>query len=331
MTHSITQIQDDIYQVALPLPFALKIINAYLIRGDQGWTIIDSGLNTSRARQVWEEAFDALGISNTAVQQIILTHCHPDHYGLAGWLQKRFSTENGYVPPVKLSAKENDIAQRVWHDLDDWGRVSTEFWHKCGIDDATATAVTNSAFETGARTFPHPTKTEIISAGTIIQIGNRSCHIFEMAGHSEGQLLFYDKQNGILFCGDHVLNKITPNISCWPYSHDDPLGAYLESFKTIEQLNVTVALPGHGPVIPHINERMAQIAQHHAERLALTQAAVSSPKTVQEVSDALFNQDKLTMHEVRFAVTETLAHLEYLQIRGTLKRLGTKVWKYQPV
>ena len=331
MADSLTQIKDDIFQVALPLPFALNIINAYLIRGESGWTIIDAGLNTSRARHCWQAAFEALKITQNDVEQIILTHAHPDHFGLAGWLQERFSASNGRIPPVKLSATENEISNIVWRDLDGWAENTLPFWLQCGLEIDVATAVSNSAIETGQRTLPHPTKIEIIAAGTEISIGNRLCKIFEMPGHSDGQLVFYDAKNQLLFSGDHVLNKITPNISRWPYSNINPLGDYLESFDTLRKLAVQITLPGHKTIITNLHERLTQIETHHETRLEETLTAVPTAKTVQEVSDTLFNQDKLSTHEIRFAVTETLAHLEYLRIRGKLERLGTAIWKYQPV
>jgi glyoxylase-like metal-dependent hydrolase (beta-lactamase superfamily II) len=82
----ITAVTNDIYQIQIPLPFALRIVNCYLLAGHNGWTIVDTGLNTSRARAAWLEAFSALGIRPGTTEQIVLTHAHPDHYGLAGWL-----------------------------------------------------------------------------------------------------------------------------------------------------------------------------------------------------------------------------------------------------
>lgn len=329
MSPALRQVHDDIYQVALPLPFALRIINAYLVRGDDEWTIIDSGLNTTAARHTWLDVFESLGIGETAVSQIIVTHGHPDHYGMAGWLQEWFG-KNGKPPPVRMSAKEFEIVKRVWHDLDGWTEQSAQFWQICGLPEEIATAVSQSGYETGRRTMPHPNHIELLEAGQTIAIGNRMCTILEEAGHSDGQLLLHDAGDGLLFCADHVLNKITPNISLWPYSHPDPLGEYLESFGRLAALDVQLALPGHGPLISNLNERMNEIEAHHEARLALTLTAVTQPQTVHQVSRALFNHEKLSIHEMRFALTETLAHLEYLRNRGKLERLGDELWTFQP-
>jgi len=103
---SLTQITDDIYQVRLPLPYALNHVNCYLLRGDDGWTIIDTGLNTSQGRAGWQAAFDTLGIGPDDIDQIILTHVHPDHYGMAGWLQEWCGAT------VWLSPREAELAEQ---------------------------------------------------------------------------------------------------------------------------------------------------------------------------------------------------------------------------
>lgn len=330
MSQSLTQIYDDVYQVALPLPFALKIINAYLVRGDDGWTIIDTGLNTSLARATWQTALDELEIQAGAVSQIVLTHTHPDHFGLAGWLQDKFSTPAGFVTPVKMSSRELATTNLVWGNLESWAQASMPFWAQCGIEERVATAVSESTVQTGQRTRPHPTQIETIEAGDSLKIGNRTCKMMLMPGHADGQLVFYDETERLLFCGDHVLEKITPNISLWPYGNPDPLDDYLQSFHTLRTLKIDKALPGHGPLIDDLHKRIDEIEQHHEERLDVVLTAVNRPLTPYEVSAALFNQDKLSIHETRFAVTESLAHLEYLRIRGKLERLGTVTWKYRP-
>lgn len=331
MSSPITQIEDDIYQVALPLPFALRIINAYLLRGDNGWTVVDAGLNTSLARQTWETAFGELNIAPDEIEQIVLTHTHPDHFGLAGWLQARSAREDGWLPPVKMSPVEYDAVKNIWFRLEQWGEETGAFWELCAIPDEVVTAVIESTLQTGQRTFPQPTKIELIEPNSSVRLGNRTFQTYEMQGHSDGQLVFYDAADRLLLCGDHVLQKITPNVSRWPYGLKDPLGAYLNSFATLRTLNVRKALPGHRAVLTDLNGRMDELEAHHAERLDLILTAVSAAQTVYQTSNILFNHSKLTSHETRFAVTESLAHLEYWRFRGKLARTGDTVWLYHPV
>src|SRR5262245_35313597 len=114
----ITAVTPDIFQVQIPLPFALRIVNCYLLRGEAGWTVVDSGLNTSSARGAWQAAFSQLHIQPHDIEQIVLTHVHPDHYGLAGWLAAWCVVAGGRTaaasPPVRLSEREAWLAVHFW-------------------------------------------------------------------------------------------------------------------------------------------------------------------------------------------------------------------------
>ena len=83
------QIAEGIFQVQLPLPFPLRIVNCYVLPDGEGWTIIDAGINYPEGRAAWQVALDELGIAPKSIRQIILTHAHPDHYGMAGWLAEQ--------------------------------------------------------------------------------------------------------------------------------------------------------------------------------------------------------------------------------------------------
>ena len=95
---------EDIIEIPLPLPFALKIIKAYLIEGKNGYTIIDTGLNSEEDRDTWNQAQDQWSWNWKDVEKIVLTHYHPDHYGLAGTLQQLTGA------PVYISKKDTEQA-----------------------------------------------------------------------------------------------------------------------------------------------------------------------------------------------------------------------------
>src|SRR5262245_43381497 len=105
---ALTQISPDIYQVRLPLPFALNHVNCYLLQGDQGWIIVDTGLNIPAARTFWQNTFETLQIGPDDIDKIVLTHVHPDHYGLSGWLQAWSGAS------VWLSPREAELARQTW-------------------------------------------------------------------------------------------------------------------------------------------------------------------------------------------------------------------------
>ena len=330
---SLQQITNDIYQIQLPLPYALSIVNCYLVRGSNGWTVLDTGLNTSKARPVWEAALADLGIAPDDIEQIVLTHTHPDHYGMAGWLQSRAT--DGSKPPVKMSPREAEMANHVWaDDTEGWLVESHHHWQRCGLAESENEAVIEATKRTRSGTFPHPILVEHIEPNSYIQLGNRRCRALHMPGHSDGQLVFYDEADQLLFCGDHVLMKITPNVSLWPNSEPNPLGRYIDSFAELEKLTVRLALPGHRALITDLNGRLAELRTHHHQRLEDTITAVCAASngapsaSVYNIALKLFKFSKFTVHEVRFAVAETLAHLELLARNGRLRFYDGDIWHY---
>jgi glyoxylase-like metal-dependent hydrolase (beta-lactamase superfamily II) len=324
-SESIKQVVEDIYQIRLPLPFALNSVNCYLLQGDDGWTIIDTGLNIPEAQAVWQAAFTALEIAPGDLHRIVLTHVHPDHYGLAGWLQGWSGA------PVWLSPREAELAGRLWQQ-DNLHEAMFNLFRRAGVPTEVERQAEAEAKKVRELTFPHPDRTELLAPLAVLSTGRRQFKAIQAPGHSDGQLIFYDASDRLLLSGDQVLLKITPNIGQWPISEPDPLGRYLASLQELSQLEVRLALPGHRGLITHWAGRLAELQKHHADRLATMLAAVDGAGvTAYEVCHRVFNTRDFTMHEVRFAVAETLAHLEYLVGREQLRREENEVWLYRRV
>ncbi len=321
------EIVEGIYQVRLPLPFALDHINTYLLRDDLGWTIVDTGLNVSKAREAWQVTFAALDIDPRDVRQIVLTHVHPDHYGLAGWLQEFCRSEKG-APPIYLSEVEAGFARRVWQG-EEFVPKMFPYLKQCGLTPNLIEPVADSVSSVRQRTAPHPPVLETIDAGATISMGNREFKMIHAPGHADGQLIFYEETDGILICGDHMLNQITPHISKWPDVSPNPLKLYLTSLGELIELDVRLALPGHKTLIEDWGGRLDEMLIHHNKRLTNTVEFSRGGATVAQVSSKIFGDD-LNVHNMRFAIAETLSHLDYLVEAGELTRDGDEVWIYRP-
>jgi len=310
------QVAEAIFQVRLPLPFALNHVNCYLLDDGDGWTMLDTGLHWPAAEAAWQQAMQALGILPTEIRRILLTHAHPDHVGMAGYFQQLTGA------PVFVGAQEQAVIERVWIQ-DSWREAAAlDFWQRAGLDDALCAIVIEQVGQLRQQTMPHPTDFAVLDPAQEVLMGGRHFQPIVAPGHSDGQLIFYSASDRLLLCGDQVLGKISPNIGLWPGGATQPLHAYLHSLARLEELPVDLALPGHGAPILGWQARIAALQSHHAERLAAMQQVVAAQQdgaTALMVAQAIFNFARFSKHEIRFAVAESLAHLVYLVAEGRLR------------
>lgn len=300
-----------IHKVRLPLPFKLDHVNCFAIKGDTGWSIIDAGLNTALTRQHWLEFMKEHGFGPMDVEAVYLTHYHPDHFGAAGWLQEIC----GGVP-VYMHATEAEAAARMWHE--ESKNTLTAMFLENGMPQDVVITIAQDITVMSSMTMPHP-ETTPLEGGEMVRLGARDFRVVLTPGHADAHLCFHDEETGILLSGDHLLPHISSNISIWPLAHPDPLDNFFTSLVKNHRLNISIALPAHGEYFTDVQKRVTELEDHHRQRLELMWNHASSGKSAFAVCRDVFG-DSLSTHEVRFAMTETLAHLVYMERRGRLKR-----------
>jgi glyoxylase-like metal-dependent hydrolase (beta-lactamase superfamily II) len=297
-----------VLQIKVPLPFPLRWVNSYLIRGSSGYTLIDPGLHTEEAKDTWLDALKQQNINFADISQIVLTHHHPDHYGLSGWFQAKTSA------PVYMSELSYHQAVRLWGKDQTMNQEMYELFILHGMEAEAAAEIIPHFLSFIPMVSPQPEVSFLKPEGTLM-MGDKEYLMITASGHAAGQLLFYNEQDQEIFCGDQVIPRLSPNVSYLPGVDANPLASFLYSLESLSRLSVKTAFPGHRDPFSTFTERAQEIILHHHERLEKMHALLCTPMTAYQVCQSVFGE-KLSIHHLRFAMAETLAHMIYLQAAG---------------
>lgn len=307
--------QLGITPLRVDLPFRLNHVNCFMAENENGWTIIDTGLNNAYTAQLWKDQ-----LQDKKVTELFITHYHPDHIGYAGTLQQQTNAA------VSMSKIDADSVQNAWSQtfLDELH----SHYKASGIPLAIAKEMQENTESFKPLLQPLPTVNHYFIEGEKVRIGHYEYEVIHTPGHAEGMVCFYNAEKNVLLSADHILPRITPNISYWYHGDPNPLKSYLESITSMKKLNADFVIPSHGKPFHGANNRIDEIVHHHDERLQATMEAIDTGTSVYDVFKRLF-QWELTTHEIRFALGETLAHLEYLRLDGACSReMQNDKWIY---
>ncbi|AJY77814.1 hydrolase [Paenibacillus beijingensis] len=299
-------------RVKVPLPFALKWVNSYLIPEPDhaAYTLIDPGLHTEEALRAWERALFRHGIGLSDIRRIVLTHSHPDHYGLAGWFQERTGA------PVLLTREAHRFAQRLWEGERVSASALTELFRRHGLPDELAEQMGPHQQNFVAQVSPGPNPV-YIEPGDKLEMGGGLWQLIAAPGHASGGLCLYEPDRRWMICGDQVLPRITPNISLHPGEDPDPLASFMDSMEQLSRFHVEIAFPGHRDPFAGFAARAAELHAHHVRRLNEMELLLETETDAFGVCEASFGARLHgNIHNLRFAMAETLAHLVHLVRTG---------------
>ena len=311
-----SKIIDGVYQLKVPIPNnPLENTNVYLLRGNNSYALIDCGWGGEIAFTSLSQQLAQLEVGFRDISQIIVTHAHFDHFGLAGRI-KQLSNATIY-----MHRQEGEIFRTRYTITEEFIKKSEEWFKINGVPDLVPAAMRMPVSGFSRPVLPQPDI--LLDGGETIVIGCFNLQIFWTPGHSPGHICLYEPDRKLLFAGDHVLPVITPNVSLPPQSDDNPLGDFLKSLSTIKTLTVDTVLPAHETIFNNLSKRVNEIVQHHENRSEeILKALNYNQMTAYEISNLITWMPELggvkfadlMPFDKRNAVSETLAHLRAMSI-----------------
>ena len=309
------QILPGIYRIEIPLPNnPLKATNSWLIRGEKRNLLVDTGFNTEVSREAMDHGLQELGIKmeNT---DLFVTHLHSDHSGLVNHLATPETT-------VWMSEADGQVVAESRESFH-WSMFNG-FLIVSGLVDS---GVENDFTKHPGYRFASEVyeRFNLVKEGFEITAGDYRFRCVATPGHTPGHMCLYDPDKKLLLSGDHILGKITPNITAWNFN-TDVLGQYLQSLDKIAQLEIDTVLPGHRYVITDCQGRIEELRNHHHARLDNVLDIIGSQtlNTTQVASrmrwDLSFKQwADFPWGQKLFAAGEAMSHLYHLTVKGELE------------
>jgi glyoxylase-like metal-dependent hydrolase (beta-lactamase superfamily II) len=304
-----TEIAPGILWLRLALPFQLDHVNIYLLRDGDGWMVLDTGIADLRTRTAWQAVLDGR-LRGEKLTRLVVTHFHPDHIGLAGWMTGELGLG------LAMSQVEYLTAQNLRHNTQALGSAThRNFYLRHGLNAEATEAVIGRGHSYLKMTTGLPESYERLEAGETLRVGGRDFEILTGGGHAPEQVMLLCRSENIFLAADQVLARISPNIGVWPWEpRADPLGAYLRSLDALRAQvpDSVLALPAHNLPFYGLHQRIGELQHHHALRCdEIVAACANGARTTAEILPVLFHRP-LDVHQTGFAFAEVLAHVNYL-------------------
>lgn len=325
-----TQVADGVLWFRLPLPMRLDHVNVYALDDGDSWTVIDTGFNSRKTRGIWAEMMQG-PLGGKPIGRVVVTHHHPDHVGLAGWLQSDFGAELVTTRTAWL------FARMLTLDVQEKPAAETlTFWREAGMDaDLFAKRAEERPFNFADIVAPMPLGFTRIQQGQTIQMGGRTWDIHMGNGHAPEHATFWSRDDHLVISGDQILSSISPNIGVYATEPmADPVGEWLEACERLQPLarEDHLVLGGHKLPFTGLPMRMKQLIDNHHGALRRLTDYLDTPRTAPDCFVPLFKRS-IGEGEYGLALVEAVAHLNHLLHLGQVTRVARNdgAWLWQRI
>ncbi|MFN3938160.1 MAG: MBL fold metallo-hydrolase [Gemmobacter sp.] len=307
-----TEVAEGVLWLRLPLPMRLDHVNVWALDDGDGWTLIDTGFDTGKSREIWKMALSG-PLADRPVRRLVVTHHHPDHLGLAGWFQARgvelLATRTAWLYGRMLTL---DVQQTVVPE-------QVAFWRAAGMEpERLARRMAERPWNFADVVAPMPLGFTRLRDGERLRMGGRDWEILTGDGHAPEHATFWSCDDDLLIAGDQILPGISPNIGVYPTEPQaDPLGEWLDSCRRFARRAEErhLVLPGHKLPFTGLPARLSQMIDNHESALDRLRDHLRSPQTACGCMQVLFGREvEEAVHGL--ALVETLAHLNRLRAAG---------------
>ena len=322
------EIADGILWIRLSMPLGLDHVNVYALREPNGWTVIDTGLDTKLNRREWA-AIITDDLRGDPILRVVVTHHHPDHVGLAGWFMAQgaelLMTRTAWLTARMLTLDEEPTPSPE----------AVSFWRGAGMDEALLSKrLDNRPFNFCDTVYPLPLGFTRLEEGAVHRLGGRDWVVHLGQGHAPDHATLWCQDAPLVLAGDQLLPSISPNLGVYPTEPmADPVAEWLEScarFETMAREDHLV-LPGHKLPYYGLPARLAQLSDNHHGALArLREHLRAEPRTAVDCFAPLFKR-QIDEATYGLAMVEAVAHLNHLYHLGEVARemdaRGAWVWQ----
>ena len=310
------EIAPGIFWFRQKLPFHLDHINLWLLEDGDGWTVVDTGVQLSETKDAWRKTFKTV-MGDKPVKRVIVTHLHPDHVGLAGWIAKKFQCR------LWMSRTDYLTCRTLWHDTGpDVPEDGIQFYRAAGFNDTQIERYKSRFGFFGHGVYRMPDSYRRIKDEETITIGKHDWRVVVGSGHAPEHVCLWCEELNLFISGDQVLPRISSNVSVHPTEPDgDPLSDWINSCKKIRDIvpDTVLVLPSHQRCFHGLHARLGQLIDGHERNLDNLVKSLAEPKRSVDVFGALYKR-AIGEDLIGMATGEAIAHLNCLITRGQANR-----------